>query len=239
MADGTVATPAAVPAGGAAPAPGAAAAPSAAVAGAAPAVTPAPQGGAQNTPVAGNGQNGGQQTTQGEGGEPASLLGNVQELQVKVPDGVVVDQELLAGFLGVAKEGGLKGEIAQKLVDTYVAALKRHEQAWEQTWKKQWVDELKADKEFGGANYQKTEERNQRALQQFGDPDLVQWLNASGFCNHPKLVKLWARIGASLEEDSIAGAAAAPSGHPPTEEQLLRSWFNNPKSQSMFGGQSG
>ncbi len=53
----------------------------------------------------------------------------------------------------------------------------------------------KADKEIGGDKLISNLSAAQRALDQFGTPELKEYLNTTGLGNHPDLVKTFVKIG--------------------------------------------
>lgn len=152
---------------------------------------------------------------QGDQGKPDD--GAPADIELTLPEGVEADPELLDGFRALAKESGLKGESAQKVVDLYVQAQQRAEQkaqaAWEQR-QQEWLENLKADKDIGGAKWEENKAIARRAMARFSTPELDQFLDASGFGNHPEMVKLAIRLGKAISEDSIAGTSASGSGQP-------------------------
>ncbi|MBH1918616.1 peptidase [Serratia surfactantfaciens] len=118
------------------------------------------------------------------------------------PEGQELDANALAVFEPIAKELGLSQEQAQKLVDIYPQI--QHQQA--EAWSKQvadWGEQVKADKEIGGDKFNASVGAAQRALDQFGNPELREYLNASGLGNHPALVRFCAKVGKAMAEDTF------------------------------------
>lgn len=122
------------------------------------------------------------------------------------PEGAELDADVLTEFKGIAKELGLPQEKAQALIDlqakveaSRLAATQKAMAAQAQ----QWADAVKADKEIGGDNYDKSVETAVKAIEKFGSPELRTYLNESGLGNHPELVKFCHRIGKALTEDTL------------------------------------
>lgn len=118
-----------------------------------------------------------------------------------------LDQEALKGFEPLARELNLTNEQAQKMVDLYGEKLlpqiqKQQTEAWQKTTE-QWAADVKADKEIGGDKLVSSLSVAQRALDQFGTPELKEYLNATGLGNHPELVKAFVKIGKSMSEDGM------------------------------------
>lgn len=124
----------------------------------------------------------------------------------KLAEGADLDAEVLTSFKGIAKELGISQEAAQKLIDLQGQLDSKRMQALEAAQAEQsqrWADTVKADKELGGENYDKTVETAIKAVEKFGSPELRALLNETGIGNHPELVKFCHRIGKALSEDSL------------------------------------
>ena len=93
------------------------------------------------------------------------------------------------------------------MVDLYGEKLlpqiqKQKTEAWQKTTE-QWAADVKADKEIGGDKLVSSLSVAQRALDQFGTPELKEYLNSTGLGNHPELVKAFVKIGKSMSEDGM------------------------------------
>lgn len=133
--------------------------------------------------------------------------GAPEKYEFKAGEGVELDQEALNGFEPLARELNLTNEQAQKMVDLYGEKLlpqiqKQQTEAWQKTTE-QWAADVKADKEIGGDKLVSSLSVAQRALDQFGTPELKEYLNATGLGNHPELVKAFVKIGKSMSEDGM------------------------------------
>lgn len=132
--------------------------------------------------------------------------GAPEAYQFKAAEGVDLDTDALKDFEPVARELNLTNEQAQKLVDAYPKILagvqQRQADAWQATTE-QWAADVKADKEFGGDKLTGNLSAAQRALDQFGTPELKEYLNTTGLGNHPDLVKTFIKIGKAMSEDGM------------------------------------
>lgn len=117
-------------------------------------------------------------------------------------EGQELDANALAVFEPIAKELGLSQEQAQKLVDIYPQIQQQQAEAWSKQVA-DWGEQVKADKEIGGDKFNASVGAAQRALDQFGNPELREYLNASGLGNHPALVRFCAKVGKAMAEDSF------------------------------------
>lgn len=126
--------------------------------------------------------------------------------EFKAAEGVELDTEALKDFEPVARELNLTNEQAQKLVDAYPKILAGVQQRQADAWQKQtegWAEAVKADKEIGGDKLESNLSAAQRALDQFGNPELKEYLNVTGMGNHPELVKAFVKIGKAMSEDGM------------------------------------
>lgn len=196
--------------GGAAPAPSEPAAPAAEAQ--APAGEPAKPGGDKQQPGAEGDKP--QEDKPADGDKTAEKPGDKEQKQEGAPEkyefqageGVELDTEALKDFEPVARDLNLTNEQAQKLVDAYPKILagvqQRQAEAW-QAQTEQWAADVKADKEIGGDKLTTNLSAAQRALDQFGTPELKEYLNTTGLGNHPDLVKTFVKIGKAMSEDGM------------------------------------
>ncbi|ELW9486317.1 peptidase [Enterobacter hormaechei] len=149
-----------------------------------------------------------------DGEKPADKPDDEEQKQEGAPEkyeftageGVELDTEALKDFEPVARDLNLTNEQAQKLVDAYPKILAGVQQRQAEAWQKQtegWAETVKADKEIGGDKLTANLSAAQRALDQFGTPELKEYLNATGLGNHPDLVKTFVKIGKAMSEDGM------------------------------------
>lgn len=140
-----------------------------------------------------------------------------------VPDGMTIDQPLVDAAIPVLKEIGVSQIQAQKLVDMISelrqAESKANSDSYNQTVK-DWVEEGKKDKEFGGDKYDENVGIANRGLDKFGTPKLVEVLKQTGLGNHPEFIRLFTRVGKLIKEDDPGGAAAPPASEKTDAETL-------------------
>ncbi|ENH4956988.1 peptidase [Enterobacter hormaechei] len=196
--------------GGAAPAPSEPGSPAADAP--APAADPAkPEGDKQQPGAEGDKP---QEDKTADGDKPADKSDDEEQKQEGAPEkyeftageGVELDTEALKDFEPVARDLNLTNEQAQKLVDAYPKILAGVHQRQAEAWQKQtegWAETVKADKEIGGDKLTANLSAAQRALDQFGSPELKEYLNATGLGNHPDLVKTFVKIGKAMSEDGM------------------------------------
>ncbi|HGX8789476.1 TPA: peptidase [Escherichia coli] len=132
--------------------------------------------------------------------------GAPEKYEFTAGEGVELDTDALKDFEPVARDLNLTNEQAQKLVDAYPKILAGVQQRQAEAWQKQtegWAETVKADKEIGGDKLTANLSAAQRALDQFGTPELKEYLNATGLGNHPDLVKTFVKIGKAMSEDGM------------------------------------
>lgn len=137
------------------------------------------------------------------------------ELTITVPDGANVDEAALAAFKTFAKESGLTGEVASKLVAWSLERGKAAAEAADKARFEQseaWFKELENDPDFGKANLEKSQLSVRRAVAKFFDDPLLNFLTEIGVDNHPGFVKMLKRLGDTLPEDDMATDRRAGNG---------------------------
>lgn len=132
-------------------------------------------------------------------GRPEKPEGYELKRPENLPEGVKYDEELETAFKGMAHEAGLHPRQAQRILDKFnTLQLERHK-AYMAT-RESAIAELK--KEWG-PNYDKQLAQANRAIKELGDQKLAQYLEDAGLANDPMLVRVFAKYGASLGEDTL------------------------------------
>lgn len=129
-----------------------------------------------------------------------------------VPDDMEMDKEALEAFIPIAKDLNLNQAGAQKLVDLYgdavVKAAEQQNQAWSDM-QDDWGKQTREDKEIGGTeeNFDANVKMAQLTMDKLTTAEqqkaLKEALNTSGIGNHPEVVRIFAKIGRLLSDDSI------------------------------------
>lgn len=149
--------------------------------------------------------------------------GAPEKYEFKAGEGVELDTEALKDFEPVARDLNLTNEQAQKLVDAYPKIMagvqQRQAEAW-QAQTEQWAADVKADKEIGGDKLTANLSAAQRALEQFGDPELKEYLDSTGLGNHPALVKAFIKVGKAMSEDKVV-----TGGHESGGSDLISAFY--------------
>lgn len=128
----------------------------------------------------------------------------VEYTDFKAPEGAVIDAELSAEYKSVAKELGLTQEHAQKIADFGHRIFAKQAEAVENV-RMQWQEASKADKEYGGDAFEQNVGVANKALKQFGTPELITFLDDTGLSNHPELIRAFYRAGKAISDDTFVG----------------------------------
>jgi len=137
------------------------------------------------------------------------------KFELKLPDNSTLDPAHVGKIEAFAKAQGLSGEQAQALLnresDSYGLFVEEAEQTMKQTTT-QWLEEFKADPEIGGDNANRSAELAKRVVKRYGSEKFASDLNASGFGNHPELIRFAVNVGNAMSEDQLVlGGAKSPT----------------------------
>lgn len=120
-----------------------------------------------------------------------------------LPEGVIVDEEVLTQFLETVNTDGLsRAEVAQKFIDLQLslnekvgaAATEAAQELWDKT-QAEWISQCRALPEIGGDRLPSTLETIKRGLISAGADDKVfEALNLTGAGSHPAIVQLMHKL---------------------------------------------
>ena len=160
-------------------------------------------------------QQGEQAATEGSAQAEAEAKpeGAPEKYEFKAEEGKEFDPVVLEKFGEVAKELNLSQDNAQKLIDKIAPALAERQMAQLESAKAAWAESARSDKEYGGDKLTENLAVAQKAMNQFGSPELRTLLNESGLGNHPEIIRAFYRAGKAISEDSYVpnGQGGAPS----------------------------
>jgi len=142
-----------------------------------------------------------------EGDKPktdeAKPEGAPEKYEFTMLEGVELDAGLAERAEPVLRELNLTNDQANKLATLIaserVSEAQRQSDAYTQQVK-DWGDQAAADPEFGGTAFEKNAPIAQRAIAQFGTPELKA-LMENGLGNHPEMIRFAFRVGKALGED--------------------------------------
>jgi len=129
-----------------------------------------------------------------------------EKYDISLPEDARLKETGVEAVATLSRELELPNESAQKIADHVEQAIATHVEAQNQWWTERsesWKEEIRADEEFGGTKLDGTLKEASKVLQRFGDEPLVKFLDESGTGNNPSLIRILARIGRVMGEDSF------------------------------------
>lgn len=148
---------------------------------------------------------------------------DVEYSDFSMPEGIEIDAELLGEFKPYAKELGLDQDGAQRLVDMAAKLASKVQQASIENWQKQkseWAEQSRADKDFGGKDFEANLGVALKAIDAFGSPALKAILDESGLGSHPEIVRFAYKIGKAIGDDRNL-----VSGSSPGQKDILKALY--------------
>lgn len=151
------------------------------------------------------------------------------------PEGFeALDTDALAAATPLMRKFGVADDQAQDFINEAAPVIKgmlekaaaagaAAQEAQQNQIRADWANELKADKDFGGANYEKTVARAAAGLDKFFAPEFREFLNATGLGNHPEMVRGFAKIGEHFGEGEVivGEPGEGRKAHPLYDEAFL------------------
>lgn len=149
--------------------------------------------------------------------------------EVKLPEGLQQDERLRTQFLTNAHKVGLNNKQADALYQWYQAEVITAHQQGETAQVAAAEQAAAALKTEWGAAYEERLGLATQALSHYGDAELSAELVQTGLGNHPNIVKLFAKLGAQLQEDGLIGKGGGGGGAlSPTEaRQQINALYAN------------
>jgi hypothetical protein len=131
-----------------------------------------------------------------------------------VPEGVTLDEAVIAEAVPVFKDLGLKQDQAQKLVDFWTARATAAEEANARAltdFNAKLIEQVKADPELGGAALKQNLALASKAIERFGSPQLKTLLAETGFGNQPEVLRFLKKVGEIDAEDTLERGRSTPA----------------------------
>jgi hypothetical protein len=138
---------------------------------------------------------------------------------LKLPDDSLFEATALEGIGAFARDLGLSGEGAQKLVERDSKMLEQFADHFAKGVTEEhnamvakWAQDMKVDKELGGEKYAETLFLADKSMRMFATPEFRAALKETGFGSHPELMRVFVNIGRAIAEDSFTtkGAGDVP-----------------------------
>ena len=105
-----------------------------------------------------------------------------------------------------AKEQGLSQEEAASRLrnsEDDVAAYDKQQKDAVAAEHKAWEETIKNDPEIGGEKAAEAAELAKRVVEKFGEPSLMEALDATNLGNYPEMIRMMSRIGKAMDSDKL------------------------------------
>lgn len=132
-----------------------------------------------------------------EGDEKPKL--KAEDIDLTPPEGFQVDDAVAEEFKQFVIDGGFTKDQVETLKGMQVKLYEKQTEAHAETVAK-WGEELKTNKEFGGAELPQNLGFARQAIREFFPVEAKQMLDATGLGNHPAFVAGFVRMGKAMSE---------------------------------------
>lgn len=148
----------------------------------------------------------------------AAPEGAPEKYDFTLPEGAVMDDAGIASFGEFAKDLNLTQDAAQAMLGKLAPAMQARQAQVLSDTMAQWEAQAKTDKEFGGVKLAENVAVAQKALAQFGSPELNTLLKESGLGNHPEIIRAFYRAGKAIGQDSfVSGQRQTSAAESPAQ----------------------
>lgn len=144
-----------------------------------------------------------------------------EKYDLKLPKDSLLDAKDVDAIADFAKANKLPANVAQAILEQKHADREAYVEGQRKMLEDEsnkWLEEVKADKEIGGANAAKNIELAKRMAVKFGPEGFEKELDESRLGNHPMFVKMMVRLlkAANFAEDTLVVSGAPPA--PPAKD---------------------
>lgn len=166
-------------------------------------------GGKSNADVSGN-----DEADKGKDGADAVKPNEPEPFELTAPDGYPINDAGLKGLNDLCRSAKLTKEQGEAVMQ-YMAGNYSTWQEQQQAQGKAWIEEFKADKDFGGDKFDSSVAEAQKALATFDESgDVRAMLAETGYGNNPAVLRIFARVGRALGEDKLPGMSGGAEDKP-------------------------
>jgi hypothetical protein len=141
----------------------------------------------------------------------------------KVPEGMKLDETLIADLETLGKKNNWTQEQAQAIADLgskQAQALQGNFRSALTKAVAQWAEQSKADKEIGGDKFDENLAFAKKGMAQFGSQELGKVLKESGLGNHPEILRAFYRVGKAMADDKFVQGRDSGGGQLSIEDRL-------------------
>lgn len=153
--------------------------------------------------------------SEGENKDAGTLGAPEGDYEIKAPEGQELDSTVTGELGKVAKELNLSQDAVQKIVDRMTPMWQKQAVARVDSLRKAWTEQSKADKEFGGNEFDANIKAVSKVYTRFTTPELRSLLEESGLNCHPEVIRMFHRLTKATSEGRYingTGNGSVPSG---------------------------
>ena len=157
-------------------------------------------------PQADQGEGSGEADTGNGEGDAAPEGAPEQYADFTTPEGYELSDTLNGEFKELAKSMNLTQEQAQQFIEIDAKRALGEAETAQAQWKAttdEWAASLQNDAEMGGAKYEQSLALANKAIDNFGTPELRAFLDESGLGTHPELLRAFHKVGNAISEDRM------------------------------------
>lgn len=128
-----------------------------------------------------------------------------EKFELKAPEGVKLDDGLIAGFRKMAHEAGMMPQHAQGLLNWFVAEEQKMMKARETQFSTKLAEQEAALKAEWGDGYDREHAKARLFLKEHASEAEIKYLQETGLSKDPFIKRLLAKAGGFLEEGKLIG----------------------------------
>lgn len=147
----------------------------------------------------------------------------IEYADFSVPEGVMLDPDILGDFKTIAKEHGLNQEQAQAFADLGVKMSQKWAESQQAVIAKQsedWAEQSRNDKEFGGEKFTENLAVIKKGRDALASPEILEIFEKTGLGNHPDVLRLFYKAGKQLSEDGFVSGSRQHTGEKTLEQKM-------------------
>jgi len=153
-----------------------------------------------------------------------------EKFELKLPEDSVLDETHVLAVTSLAQEKGLTQDQAQEMLNRDSTLLKGFKEGQQKLFAEQvkvWAEQVQSDSEIGGASYKDNVHLASQVVTKYGSEQFKKDLDATGFGNHPELMRFLTRIGKAIGNDSLVKPGAQAQGKRKSMEEIFYGASNN------------
>lgn len=151
----------------------------------------------------------------------------------EVPEGMAegfeLDSDVDTALADASRELDLTQEQAQQMLNKVWPVMHRRAVEQQNAIHEQWINDAKADKEYGGREFEKNKGTALKAVETFGTPGLQELLDGV-IGSHPEMFRFLWKVGQAVSEDKFVGGNEGAQPNDPNDEAAVarRLYPNSP-----------